>query len=240
MKKKAMEFPFARFGVIIVLLLFIIAISPLMKSILNFITGQGNTASCAVALTTGDDIYEACSLDKVIIYDDKVEINDEVWMKKGSGTTNEMVKEALAKMLQTCLSKGGGYNSRAFKPQGYYDSNWVCMECFHVTIDESVQEDVTELTDYIKENKPKGSDKTYLEILTKDEDHLKNYILLGEDINDYYSIVVSPYLHETYKDLTFNSNQDYTVFFIAFKQKRYYSLISKTSDIGKICEVKVN
>ncbi len=255
-KKGAIAFPHAHLAAFLLIAIGLFLLFPFVDLLYPFIVGEGTAASCAMALYSGESAATACPVDKVIIYDDKVEINDEVWMKKGSGTTNEMVKEALAELLQACLSRGGGYNSRAFKNQGWYGSTLVCMECFHITIDKDVK-DIKRLSNYLENTEPKGTpDKTYLDILTKDDDHLNLYLSYGDKYD----------LSPSKEEYTIASEKDYAIFFLGINKDAfsefigkageffrghfsdavtisydtYYAYLTESNNIGNVCEVKVN
>ena len=121
-------------------------------------------------------------------------------------------------------------------------------------------ETITGLAGYLNNNKLKGgiSDKTYMELLTKNQEHLKAYMQFGE------AAVLNP----SWETIAFEfiPGNDYTAFFVGIKKgsadnwwgkftaaisgnfvkavvgtsDTYYSYISKPSELGKVCEKKVN
>lgn len=251
--KRGEGFTMSRVVILLLIVGGIFLFSPLVTVIIQFITGSSTT--CTLSLIGGEGTAK-CPIDDVVIYADKVEINDKKFMEKKSGTTDNMAKEALAKLLQKCLSRGGGYNSRAFSRDEFLTDNIVCLECFEVTIDESVP-DIEGFTGYLSVNKPKGlnSDKTYLQALTKDESHLEAYLDYG------FEEGLSP--SQTF---AFIPNEDYTIIFLGIKKgsaidkvgrfwdlitfkpykalfknrDTYFAYITESNNLGKVCERKVN
>jgi len=201
----------------------------------------GDSAACTLSLTGGT---AKCPIDDVIIYDDRVEIKKEgktkyeKFMEKGSRPPDEMAKDALAKLLQACLNRGGGYNSRAFKRDHFITKTEVCLECFSLVIDNSIDNKLgsfTGLRKYLEDNTPKGTNsaETYMEILTKDSSHRKTYLEYGSQER------LFPY--ESTKDQpprTFDPGIDYTIFFLGIKKgsasKKYHTI--KAALEGNIVE----
>ena len=208
-----------------------------------------------MSLYKGGNIAD-CPIDEVKISFDKVEVNDEIFMEKGSRATEDMAKEALAKLLQTCLFRGGGLNSLAFRREGGFPDTAICMECFDVTLDGVT---VSGLTSYLDTHKPIGkvSDRTYMEILTRDDNYREVYLEIGKEEE------LSP---KKGTPLTFTPRNDYTVFFLGIKKggitdkwdrfknffsfnlgaaifgnsDTYFTFISESNKIPKVCEAKVN
>ena len=266
----------ASWGFVIVLGLILLVVStmvfkPLVYFVVTFFKSGGSAALCTLSLFEGKGIAR-CPIDKVVISKDDVKIRyggkeykgdeyDILLEKKTS--TNEMANDALAKLLLTCLERGGGLNSRAFARSGWFDKDIVCVECAQITIDKDVSKatnTITGLVGYLNNNKPKGgiSDKTYMELLTKNQNHLKGYMDFGGRTN----LVPS----DSTTAFEFVPENDYTAFFVGIKKASidrwfgrfkaaftgdfigavvgksdtYYSYISKPSEIGKVCEKKVN
>ncbi len=258
-------------GVIVVgLILLIVAtivFAPLVYFVTGFFKSGGSASLCTLSLFEGKGIAR-CPIDDVVIYSDKVEIKYgeqkkyELLAEKKT-STNEMANEALSKLLLTCLQRGGGLNSRAFARNGWFDKSIVCMECAQITIDKDVSKatgTITGLAGYLNANKPKGgiSDKTYIQLLTKNEQHREAYLEFGARTE-----LVPSKLTPAFE---FIPKNDYTAFFVGIKKgsadkwwgkftaaitgdfikavvgnsDTYYSYISKPSQIGKVCEKKVN
>ncbi len=249
------------FGMTIVVSLLLLAIGFLLfvsafgGNILDFITRSGDTSACKISLFSGRSA-EKC-LEEAKIFSDKVEVNGKDFMKKGDESTQDMAKEALAKMLVMCLSKGGGYNSKSFTVENWVSTERVCLQCYTVTLDNDVGR-VTSFTDYLKDTKIKGfiPEKKYLEALTRDAQHLKAYMEYGMGLD----------LAPSQGTFEFKPNQNYIVFFIGFKsgyltsgkdrllagvsgdfltlvfgaQDTYFAYIAESSKLKNACDRLVN
>mgnify|MGYP001579731585 CR=1 FL=1 len=247
---------------LILLLAGITVFAPLTHMVINFFKSGGSVPLCTLSLYEGKGIAR-CPIDDVVIYSDKVEIKYgeqekyELLAEKKT-STNEMANEALAKLLLTCLERGGGLNSRAFASSGWFNKYIICMECAQITINKDVSGNIMGLAGYLNTNKPKGgiSDKKYIELLTKNQNHLKGYMEFGNG------------MELTPSDVAFEfvPGNDYTAFFVGIKKgsaskwfsrfkaavsgdfigavvgksDTYYSYIGKPSALGKVCEKKVN
>ena len=247
---------------LILLLAGITVFAPLTNMVINFFKSGGSASLCTLSLFEGKGIAR-CPIDDVVIYSDKVEIKYgeqekyELLAEKKT-STNEMANEALAKLLLTCLERGGGLNSRAFARSGWFNKDIICMECAQITINKDVSGNIMGLAGYLNTNKPKGgiSDKKYIELLTKNEKHLLAYMEFGK------AAVLTP------SDVAFEflPRNDYTVFFVGIKKgdiktwwgkitslftgdfigavvgksDTYYSYIGKPRALGNVCEKKVN
>ena len=91
----------------------IVLFFPFIQNILDLFTKSGNTAACRISLLGGKAVAKECS-EEVKILENKVELDGKKFIEKGPQGTQNMAKEALAKLLTICLSKGGGYNSASF------------------------------------------------------------------------------------------------------------------------------
>jgi len=250
---------------LMVILAGIFLFAPLIDTVINVITGQGDASTCTLSLYSGRGTAR-CPIDNVRIFSDKVEIKKEgetdyrEFMKKEPDKTypdKDFEKEALAKLLQSCLSRGGGFNSKAFSRDEWYGGEVVCLECSQLTISDKIGT-IEGFTAYLGEKGPKGSlsDKTYMELLTKDEDYRKAYMEYG------WGRGLSP------SDGAFKikSEDDYTVFFLGIKKghsavafdrfKRvvtydfsnaifknhdtYFSFLTESRNIPEVCQRKVN
>lgn len=250
---------------LIILLAGIAVFAPLTHLVINFFKSGGSASLCTLSLFEGKGIAR-CPIDDVVIYSDKVEIKyggkdkEEILAEKGSRSKTEMANEALGKLLLTCLQRGGGLNSRAFARSGWFNKDIVCMECAQITISKDVSGTITGLAGYLNTNKPKGgiSDKKYIELLTKNEQHREAYLEFGEaaELNPSKSTVAFEFI----------PGNDYTAFFVGIKKgsaskwwgkltavftgdfikavvgnsDTYYAYIAKPGKLGKVCEKKVN
>ncbi len=224
------------------------------EAIAGLISGQGSSVACTISLIGGEGTAK-CPIDKVKIISDKVEINGKDFLKKGSRTSEEMSKEALAKLLQNCLVRGGGLNSRAFSRENWFESEKVCLECYQ--LETTMQ--ISGLTDYLFNNKPKGtnSKNTYIQTLTKDDAHLEAYLVFGANNK------LSP---SKYTDVLIAPNNQYSIFFLGVKKgyvprfveypssailpdalisvfknsDNYFAYITEPQNLGKVCERIVN
>lgn len=244
-------------GVVVSILLLVVGIVlffPFIEQLFGFITSSGNAASCKFSLISGTS-PDSC-LEQVKISVDKVELNDKTFLQKGAGDTQNMAKEAMTKLLALCLSKGGGYNSRAFS-ESNFQKQAVCAECYKITFDEKVGV-VKDLTSYLRDTKVKGAlqEKTYLQMLTKDEGHLKAYMEYGMGFG----------LAPSNGAFEFKPDQEYTVFFIGLKkgyfpkiasqawniitldffklffgnQDTYFTYVAESYKLRDVCDIKVN
>lgn len=246
---------------LILLIVGFIVFAPLVNLIINFISGGGSASVCTLSLFEGKAIAK-CPVDDVTIYQDKVEIKygeqkDYELLAKKKTTTNEMANEALAKLLYTCLQRGGGLNSRAFSRSYLFRQDIVCIECAQITIDNSVPSTITGLETYLNNNKPKGgiSDKTYIDLLTRNEQDKNAYFDFGTRTK-----IVPP------TTAGFAPGNDYVTFYVGLKKgsfdnwwgkftgvisgdwikavlansDAYYTYIGVPSKLGTVCERKVN
>lgn len=255
-------------GVILVGLIILgvsaIVFAPLVYFVTGFFKSGGSSSLCTLSLFEGKGIAR-CPIDDVVIYSNKVEIKYgeqekyELLAEKKT-STNEMANDALAKLLLTCLQRGGGLNSRAFARNSWFDKSIVCAECAQITIGKDVSGTITGLAGYLNANKPKGgiSDKKYIELLTKNEQHREAYLEFGARTE----LVPS----KSTIAFEFIPGNDYTAFFVGIKKgsadkwwgkftavvtgdfikavvgnsDTYYSYIGKPSRLGDVCEKKVN
>ena len=265
------------FGMAIVVTLVLIAVGvilfyPFISAMASYIKGGGSEAACTLSLFKGEGTAK-CPIDEVKIFDDQVRTYDEKVnlenADKSDGKkfvdrnkiknrlTNDMANEAFAKLLEICLRRGGGYDSRAFSSETYIADETVCLECFNVYIDETAGE-IKDLTDYLRETKVKGisSDKKYLDILTKDDSHLRAYMEFGLEKG----------LAPSESTFVFEPKKYYTIFFIGVKKgkltkkwekikdaatldflnlffeehDKYFTYIVESNRLGEVCKRKVN
>lgn len=244
---------------ILLLAVGLVLFTPFIGETVEFISKSGDTATCKFSLFQGKGTAK-CPIGKASIFKDEVRLDDKRFMGRGSEGTQNMAKEALAKLLSTCLSKGGGYNSRAFSSENWVSTESVCLECFKVTVDESAGI-VKDFTDYLRDTTVKGSipEKKYIEVLTRDQQHLKAYMEYGMGLG----------LAPSKGTFEFKPNQDYTIFFIGLKkgfipklptyaknvwnavtlnfleitfgnQDTYFAYIAESEKIPQVCDRKVN
>src|SRR3989338_8396999 len=116
---------------LIILLVGMIVFAPLVNFVIGFFKSGGSASLCTLSLFEGKGIAR-CPIDDVTIYKDEVTIRygdktyknrDEydILIERESETTESMANEALAKLLNGCLQRGGGLNSRAFARSGWRD-----------------------------------------------------------------------------------------------------------------------
>ena len=246
------------FGMVIVVSLIILGIGivlffPFNEAIAGVISGEGSSVACTISLINGEGTAR-CPVDKVKIASDKVEINEKKFLQKGSRTTKEMSNEALARLLQNCLTRGGGLNSRAFSRNNWFESEKVCLECYQLVSDI----EINGLTDYLVENKPKStsSKSAYIKTLTKDDSQLEAYLRFGS---------INKLLPSKYGGLIIPKTQ-YSIIFLGIKKgsipkfiddpaslitpdvltsifknsDNFFVYITESQNIGKVCERAVN
>jgi len=251
----------AGMGFVIMMLLVVIGIflySPLHAATVRFIIGSGDTAACTISIIQGQGTAK-CPVDEIKISKEKVEKNGNMLLKKGSRTEEEMAKEAMARLLTACLAKGGGLNSKAFERRDWFGSEVVCLECSHIIFEDKTGS-VSGLNSYLINTKiPNSKDKFYINTLTKNNEHKDAYLKLGDSKN----LILWPSENE----ISMDKATEYTIIFLGIKKSAtgafftrlrelrfeailmpslfsredtYYSYITKTNDIGKICEIKIN
>lgn len=254
-------------GMVILIMVAVIAVSAivlfyLVGPVSGSIKSVGTSSVCTLSLFQGRGIAR-CPIDDVRIFDDKVEIkygNEEEYeelMKIRSTSKQDDVNEALARLLQTCLNRGGGLGSRAFRGESGFGETTVCLECANLVVDEAGIG--SSLGKYLREEGPPSgvSDKTYIELLTINPDHLEGYMETGIQFD------LAPG-----KTFNFIPDEDYTIFFLGIKKGSgipiwntinavwdaanlnfddlfgpdgtYFTYITKSSNLGTICERKVN
>lgn len=160
--------------------------------------------------------------------------------------TNNKVNELFVKLMGSCLQTGGGLDSRAFS-RALGTSSIVCLECSTVEFDREIQQDFFEgLREYLDKTKIPNSDKTYVNTLTKDDEHKEAWIDFGFANN----IVPNQYSYQIKKD------EIYGIFFVGIKQgtasalikKRnifdrddtYFVYVAPLDKLNNLCDRKVN
>lgn len=240
---------------ILLLAVALVMFFPFIEGFINWIAKGGDTASCKLSLLGGKPA-KGC-LEEAKIFKEKAEIDGKKFIERGSLSTQDMAKEAIAKLLVMCLNKGGGVNSRSFTVENWRSTETVCLECFKVTLDEEVP-NIRDFTDYLTSTKIKGiiPEKTYLQTLTKDNNHLQAYMEYGAPFG------LSP-SKGTFEFVPF---KEYTIFFIGLKkgyiprkakelwnvvtlslfelvflnQDTYFAYVSESEKIPQVCDRKVN
>jgi len=266
--KKGVEFGGAVVIGLILLAAAAVALAFLLPVVTNLIKGQGSSAACIVELSFGKGA-ESCPIEDAEIFDNRLEIEDKVVLEKRS-EGEDFPKEALTRLLRNCLGRGGGVNSRAFSRDDWFGTTEVCLECYHLTIeDENIVYTIIEtgvekkipgikdFTGYLSGNGPKGIlDEKYIDILTKDDTHKKAYMQYGQ------ARVLSP----SRGDFIFTPDKEYTVFFVGLKEGSfnniwgkvkagfegnflkaalgtsdvYFAYISESGNLKNACQRKVN
>ncbi len=238
-------------GVAVILFFF-----PFTKLLAETIIKGGQSSACSLTLFRGQGTAD-CPVSKVEIFKDKVEVDGKKFTEKGDESAQSMAKDAMARLLNICLSRGGGYNSQSFSRENFFPDESVCLECFNLIIDNDVG-DVEDFIGYLRDTKANigVSDKKYLETLTKDAEHLQAYMEYG----------AARGLAPSEGTFTFNPGVSYTIFFMGIKKGEithlwdkisgtirgdfirvflrnndaYFSYITESSRISEVCNRKVN
>lgn len=212
-------------GMVLIVSLLILAVGiilffPFIQALMQYITGGGESAACTLSLLKGKGTAK-CPVDKVGIKKDKVEINDKEFLTLGDRGTQNMAKEALARLLVKCLNSGGGYNSKSFSGDNYVSDEVVCLECYKVHIDKSVG-DLGSFIDYLRDVKIKGdaSGKVYLDALTRDPEHLRAYMEYG----------MARRLAPSTGSFVFSPDKDYVIFFMGVKHGEIINIWGKVKN----------
>lgn len=215
--KKGSGFGMAVVVSILLIVIGIVLFSPFFEGIIDLITKGGKSAACKFSLFQGKGTAK-CPIEEVFIFRDEVTLEGERFVAKGAEGTQNMAKEALAKLLTMCFSRGGGYNSRAFSTEDWVETESVCLQCFKVKVDEKVGI-VQDFTGYLRDTKVKGTipKKKYLEVLTKDTQHLKAYMEYGMGLG----------LAPSQGTFEFQPSKEYTIFFIGLKKGYFPKAISQ-------------
>jgi len=269
-QKKGLGFMMVFLITLIVVVGSYFAISSFTNPVVASMRSGGASSVCTLSLYQGKGIAR-CPIDEVKIFKDEVGIkygykeysDDEDYDKLveirsiGGDAKQDDTNAGLAKLLQDCMGRGGGLNSLAFSRDSWFGRSIVCLECAELTIDERAGV-ITGLPTYLNTEAPVGSvsGKTYVELLTRDDQQRLAYNQLGEK-NGF--VPGNP-------DFTFFPGEDYTVFFLGIKKNsgsvrwgqfldlkdldfdkalfenhdNYFTYISKSSDLGKVCDRKVN
>lgn len=181
---------------------------------------SGDSAACSLSLLGGEGTAK-CPIDKIDIYIDRVEINDKKSIGVGKAGTQTMAKKEIAQLLKSCLSRGGGYNSKSFSRENYFPDEVVCLQCSEINIDQSVG-NIDGLTDYLRDTKVTATDKTYLNALTRDPEHLEAYMQYGMARN----------LAPSTGSFIFKPDKDYIVFFMGIKKGEIKNIWEKIKDVA--------
>lgn len=214
------------FWLVILILLVILAFGafyiPFTAVAGDLIKGKGSSTACALSLMAGTDA-SSCPLHEVVILSDEVKADDKKYVEKKSQSTQEMAKEALAKLMLECLSNGGGLNSRAFFTENKFFEERVCLRCSKISIDKNIG-NIEGFSEYLRDSKIKGSfsDKTYLEALTKNEEHLRAYMLYGAGIG----------LSPSNSAFVFTSGKEYTIFYLGIKEGSRLATVLRLYDLA--------
>ena len=205
--KKGVEMPATTALLLVILAVVMIILLLFVSDLGGLIKDSGSAAACSISLIEGKGSV-SCPIDNVVI-----------GLEKGSLNPQEMAKEALARMLKDCLARGGGYNSKAFSRENYASDEVVCLECSNFKIDEAVG-NLEGFTDYLRDTKVMGYEKKYLNVLTRDPEHLQAYMEYGMARN----------LAPSAGTFTFKPNQQYTIFFMGIKKGEIFNIWNKIKD----------
>ena len=242
--------------IILVIVAFGVFFIPFTSVLSDLIKGRGSSTACALSLMAGTDASN-CPLHEVVISNDAVKVDDKKYVEKKLQSTQEMAKEALTKLMLECLSNGGGLNSRAFFTEHKFFEERVCLRCSKIDIDKNIG-NIGGFTEYLRDNKVKESfsDKTYLEALTKNEEHLRAYMIYGAGIG----------LSPSNSAFVFTPGKEYTIFYLGIKKgyalksieqfydattgallravfgiyDNYFIYITESENIPNICDRQVN
>ncbi|MBI4452415.1 hypothetical protein HY637_03225 [Candidatus Woesearchaeota archaeon] len=222
---------------------------PFVKDLGAIMLQGGEKSKCSLSLILGTE--SKCPPKQIIILRDKVEADGKKYLDKGEYDTQTMAKEALAKLLVECKQ-----SSSSFSRENLVFDEVVCYECFKVRVSQEAGT-LSDLTPYLRDAKPKGIniDKTYLNILTRDPEHLRAYMEFG----------MAKGLSPSATTFTFKPGQDYTIFFMGIKQGEatnifnsikdvvtvdflsfvrgndaYFTYVAESDKISQICNRKVN
>ena len=242
-QKKGIGFGMAILITLLVIVVSMFVFSPLVDFVINFIRTGGEASACALSIFGGRGIA-VCPIDDVKVSYDKVEIKYggqekkeyETFLEKGSRTEDEMVKEALARLLQSCLHKGGGLNSRAFGNDDIFGESLICLECATLSVNDWENEDgelddiltdgLEELEGYLEspDVKPLGkiSDKTYMDLLTSSSSHRARYTLNSEDLGLFPGAT------------TTSQNKDYVIFYLGIKKGKGLPFVEAIANTGRL------
>jgi len=170
-------------GVIVTLVLIgvgLIIIFPIFQSIAAYVSGAGDSSVCSLSLVGGQN-KARCPIQEVTILPDKVTLRKTgetktTDMKLSATDTSTRSKEAIGKLLKSCLDRGGGYNSHAFSRENIGDTERVCLQCYTLILKDTPP--ITNLVGYLSTAK-RTEKTTYLEDLTRDAEHKRSYLLYG-------------------------------------------------------------
>ena len=168
---------------------------------------------------------------------------------KDFSATNNKVNELFAKLIGSCLQTGGGLDSRAFSRAWLKlkDSTIVCLECSTIEFDRDIkQESFQGLREYLERTTAPNSDKKYVDILSKNEEHKDTWIDYGFKNN----LMPNEYSSQIKRD------EIYGVFFVGMKQTTvsgivknegltaredtYFVYVATLDKLNNLCGRKVN
>ncbi len=229
---------------------------PFMGDLWTATSSTGKDTACTVSLINGGT-KAACPISTVKIMQDKIEITELGGKPKEFSTkatdASTRTKETMAKLLTKCMTLGGGPSSSAFSRANYLETERVCLQCFIVTIQHNIP--AGQLLPYLEQT-VYWNGKTYLGALTKDADHKKAYLLIG----DTKKIIPSN------KEEPLQQGKEYTVIFLGHKKgelpdtwdtilnindrgfvkgylqtnDQFFTYVVETSNIPTVCQRLVN
>lgn len=220
-KKGGFEFGMVFVVTLVLILAGMLLFYPQVAETAEIISGKGSDAACRLSLFQGKGTAK-CPIQEVNILSNKVKVDDKDFVQKGSESSQQMAKEAMARLLATCLNRGGGYNSRAFS--SYFADEVACLKCYKITIEEKAGK-IEDFTGYLRDTKVKGvtSGKNYLQVLTKDEENLKAYMEYG----------MARSLSPSQGTFTFVPQKEYTIFFMGIKKGEIVNIWNKIKDFAR-------
>lgn len=201
---------------ILLLAVTLVLFFPFIQSLLELIVKGGDASSCKFSLYKGQGTAD-CPIGSLFISTDEVQLDGKSFAKNTKEGTQYMAKKALADFLVACFNKGGGYNSNAFSREGYTSDQAVCLKCNKVTIEPKVG-NIDDFTGFLRDVKaPSVLDKKYIQILTRDPEHLQAYMEYG----------MARKLSPSQGTFTFSPSKEYTIFFMGIKKGEIPNILGK-------------
>ena len=238
-----------------ILVVAIVIIVPFIHEEEIFASQLSEDAACSVSIAgtpgSSGETGAKCPIRDYTVYNSRV-----TETKEGKTSDSEIVKdfsagenkvyELFAKLMGSCLQRGGGVNSGVFS-RSWFSSSTVCLECSNIRFNKDVAKDsFNGLREYLENNNAPGKDKKYADFFTKDEAHKDDWINYGR------AKVLIPGNY----GYSIEKNNIYTIFFIGVKEgtasaiafngrligreDTYFVYAAPQENFNKICDRKVN
>ena len=241
---------------LVILVVAVIIIVPLIQRQTAFASDLSEATACYTSIVgipgASGETGAKCPIRDYVVYNNRVtetkdgKTSDSDIVKYFSADENK-VYELFAKLIGSCLQKGGGVNSNAFSRSSL--GSTVCLECSNIKFDNNVAKvSFNGLREYLENNKMPGKDKKYVDVFTKDEAHKEDWINYGQQKDR--ELIPGKYGYPIEK------NNIYTIFFIGIKEGRvpaialnlrligredtYFVYAATQENFNKICDRKVN